>query len=126
MTDKKTILLVDDNEADNVYHSIVLRRCNLVGDIGAVESGTAGLHYLQHVSKRWPHLILVDINMPGMDGFEFIRQLDTLAPPAFCKVAVLTSSDADRDRDRASQLPRICAYVIKPLTIPSLVQLLVE
>jgi len=126
MTEKKSILLVDDNEADNVYHSIIIRRCELVAGIVAMESGTAALHYLQQVSKVWPNLILVDINMPGMDGLEFIRQLETLTPPAFCKVALLTSSDAERDRDRASKLPRICAYVIKPLSLPSLVQLLVE
>jgi len=126
MTNKKAILLVDDNEADNVYHQIILRRSDVVGDVAVAESATAAMHYLQQVVKQWPNLILVDVNMPGMDGFAFISELQNLNPPAYCKVAMLTSSDADRDRDRASKLKLISAYIIKPLTVPSIVQLLVD
>lgn len=126
MANKKTILLVDDNEADNVYHQIILRRSDAVGDVVVMESATAAMHYLQHVTTQWPNLILIDINMPGVDGFMFVSELQQLSPPTYCKVAILTSSDADRDRDRASKLSLISAYIIKPLTVPSVVQLLVE
>src|SRR5690349_1071162 len=90
MTNKKTILLVDDNEADNVYHQIILRRSELVGDVMVTESAVSAMHYLQHVTKQWPHLILVDVNMPGMDGFAFVSELQYLNPPAYCKIAMLT------------------------------------
>ncbi|MES1146923.1 MAG: response regulator [Solimonas sp.] len=126
MANKKTILLVDDNEADNVYHQIILRRSELVGEVMVTESAVSAMHYLQHVARQWPNLILVDVNMPGMDGFALVSELQYLSPPAYCKVAMLTSSDADRDRDRARKLTLISAYIIKPLTVPSIVQLLVE
>ena len=126
MANKKTIMLVDDNEADNVYHQIILRRSEAVGDVVVTESAKSAINYLQHITKQWPHLILIDINMPGMDGFALVRELQKLTPPEHCKVAMLTSSDADRDRDRASSFKLISAYLIKPLTIPSIVQLLLE
>ena len=126
MANKKTILLVDDNEADNVYHQIILSRSEPVGDVVITESALAAMNYLQNVTRQWPQLILVDVNMPGMDGFAFVSELQYLNPPAHCKIAMLTSSDAERDRERASKLPLISAYIIKPLTIPAVMQLLVD
>lgn len=125
MSAKRRVLLVDDNEADNVYHEIILRRCDLVGEVQMLESAAAALQYLQ-ASNTWPDLMLVDVNMPGMDGFTLIRELEKLAPPATCKLALLTSSDAEQDRDHANRLKLISAYIIKPLALPDALRLLVE
>lgn len=116
MAGVKTILLIDDNEADNVYHGIVLRRHSDVGEVAVMESASDVLHYLQHNQGKWPDLVFVDLNMPGMDGIECIEKMVRLAPPPDIRIFLLTSSDAEQDRNRANQLPVIREYLIKPLT----------
>jgi len=125
MPNKKMVLLVDDNEADNVYHEIILRRSGRVAAVATKDSAAAALEYLRAQGQSWPHVILVDVNMPGMDGFAFIQQLEALSPPDTCKVAMLTSSDADQDHRRASELKLISAYFIKPLTLTAVAHMLI-
>jgi len=113
----RRVLLVDDNEADNVYHEIVLRRAGYVGEVVICESGEAALEYLQVNVDQPPELVLLDINMPGMDGFEFARQATPyLTGAATATVVMLTSSASDADRRKAKALPVIRGYIIKPLT----------
>lgn len=117
MVISQRVLLVDDNEADNVYHEIVLRRVGYTGEIIVCESGEDALEYLHNHGDRPPELILLDINMPGMDGFEFARcATPYLAAAATATVVMLTSSASDADRRKAQALPVIRGYIIKPLT----------
>src|SRR5882757_8136909 len=119
----KRILLVDDNEADNVYHEIVLRRAGFDGRVDVCESGQAALDYLQR-SAQWPELILIDINMPGMDGFGFVAAVTTLLQGRAITLVMLTSSGAAQDRQRAKSLATISDYLVKPLTVEAASKLL--
>ena len=111
------ILLVDDNDADNVYHEIVLRRAGYSGEIVVCESGEAALEYLRAHPDQPPELVLLDINMPGMDGFEFARAATPyLTGAATATVVMLTSSASEADRRKAKSLEVIRGYIIKPLT----------
>jgi CheY-like chemotaxis protein len=111
------ILLVDDNEADNVYHEIVLRRAGYTGEVVVCESGEEALDYLRTHTDHPPDLVLLDINMPGMDGFEFARSATPyLTGSATATVVMLTSSASDEDRRKAKSLAVIRGYIIKPLT----------
>ncbi len=112
----KRILLVDDNEADNVYHEIMLRRAGFSGDVVICESGEAALDYLRDHGDALPELVLLDINMPGMDGFEFAQHATRyLQAGDTATIVMLTSSASEADRRRARQLPVIRGYIIKPL-----------
>lgn len=110
-------ILVDDNEADNVYHEIMIRRAGFGGDVLVFESGAEALAFLKTDPLPLPTCLFLDINMPQMDGFEFAR----LATPLLSHkptvvVLMLTSSDAPQDRQRASETPLIQGFVTKPLT----------
>jgi len=117
MAISQRILLVDDNDADNVYHEIVLRRAGYKGEVVVCESGEAALDYLRANPDRPPELVLLDINMPGMDGFEFARTATPyLTGAATATVVMLTSSASEADRRKAKALAVIRGYIIKPLT----------
>ncbi len=121
----QSVLLVDDNEADNVYHEIIFRRAGFTGEVVVCESGENALEYLKANQNKMPELILLDINMPGMDGFEFAQSATPyLTGSATVTVVMLTSSASEADRRKAQALPVIRGYIIKPLTEQTAVELL--
>lgn len=125
MTEVKRILLVDDNEADNVYHEIILRRAGYGGEVVVCESGEAALEYLRTHRDTPPDLVLLDVNMPGMNGFEFAQAATGyLQTGHTATVVMLTSSASENDRRQARALPIIRGYIIKPLTEDSAAELL--
>lgn len=110
-------ILVDDNEADNVYHEIMIRRAGFAGQVHIFESGSEALAFLREDPLTVPTCLFLDINMPQMDGFEFARQArPLLQDKPTMLVMMLTSSDAPQDRLRAGDMPLIQGFVTKPLT----------
>jgi CheY-like chemotaxis protein len=117
MTTPQRFILVDDNEADNVYHEIMIRRAGFSGEVLVFESGAEALAFLRSDALAVPTCLFLDINMPQMDGFEFARQAQPLLrDKPTVLVMMLTSSDAPQDRLRANDMPLIQGFVTKPLT----------
>lgn len=83
------------------------------------------LAYLADPAQANPDLILLDLNLPGMSGHEFLGQAKR--DPALRRIPVvaLTSSEAQGDVARAWDLG-VCAYLVKPVSLPRLTQLLTD
>lgn len=119
------VMLIDDSEADRLYTRIVLERSGAADTVVAFESAREALAVLESGTPP-VDLILLDINMPGMDGFEFLdayarAPVGTAAPgsPTGRPVAVvmLTSSPDPQDRQRALEHVCVKGYVTKPLDL---------
>ncbi|MCU0763646.1 MAG: response regulator [Hydrogenophaga sp.] len=117
MTAPTRFILIDDNEADNVFHEIMIRRAGFDGQILVFEGGAEALAFLKSDPLSEPTCIFLDINMPLMDGFEFAREASPLVEgrPTVL-LMMLTSSDAPQDQQRARELPVIQGFLTKPLT----------
>lgn len=118
-------ILIDDNEADNVFHEIMIRRAGFEGPILIFEGGADALAFLKGDPLTEPTCIFLDINMPLMDGFEFAREASPLLQgrPTVL-LMMLTSSDAPQDQQRARELPVIQDFLTKPLTSQKVRELL--
>lgn len=104
----RPIVLVDDTESDRFIMGIVLQKSSLANEVLTLESGRAAIDHMDAVSAGRhpvPALLLVDVNMPGVTGFDvlsYVRSQDDYRSLPI--IAMLTSSDAEEDMVRASEL----------------------
>lgn len=113
------IMLIDDNKIDNFFHERVIRKNNAAKEVIAMESGQAAIDHIKAGNTLLqPELIFLDINMPGMDGWEFIEHyklLDNSLQKAMI-VVMLTTSDNPDDIARARTQGILSDFKTKPLT----------
>jgi len=116
----KCILLIDNSEIDNFVNATVVRNSGLVEEIVTYQSAAEGLDYLQSLITAQvpvPGMILLDLGMQLMDGFQFLDAFLKLPFGAAqeVKIVVVTSSIDDRDRLRAKSYPCVVKVLEKPL-----------
>jgi response regulator RpfG family c-di-GMP phosphodiesterase len=117
----KCIMLVDDNHSDNFFHEREIKKHNPAINVISKNSGKDGLDYLRTTSTTeniLPELIFLDINMPGMNGWEFLNEYHELKKEVQSKVIVimLTTSDNPDDEAKAKNWDFISDFITKPLT----------
>jgi CheY-like chemotaxis protein len=117
----KCILLVDDNPDDNFFHERVIKKSNLAEIVVAKQTGIDALEYLK--SKKddenlHPELIFLDINMPGMNGWEFLEEYNKLDEKSKSRaiVVMLTTSDNPDDKQKSAMINIASDFRTKPLT----------
>lgn len=112
------LLLIDDSDATNNFHSRLLGKINLANTISICKNGQEALDFLSQIDIK-PELIFLDLNMPILDGFEFLERLkhpieNNEGAPL---IVVLTSSEERVDKERCMSLYGRIAFFSKPLTI---------
>jgi len=118
-------VLIDDSEADNVFHEIMIRRAGFSGEILIFFSGTEALDFFKTDPLTHRTCILLDINMPMMSGFEMAEEAASLLQEQHHVLMVmLTSSGSPADRERARSIPIIQGYLTKPVTVPVVSELM--
>ena len=111
------VVLIDDSENDNFFHEIALRKAGFGGEVRIFESGDSALDFLLQDQVSVPTIVFLDINMPGMNGFDVARALgDRLQPKAELQLYMLTSSAWSVDKATAESIGIIRNYLVKPLT----------
>jgi two-component system, response regulator len=124
------IVVADDDEEDRELTLLALTRGRLGNDLYFCEDGVDLLDYLRH-KGRWhepdaaprPGVILLDLNMPRMDGTEVLREIRSDPALHTIPVTILTSSKADEDILRSYELG-VNSFIAKPVTLTGLTQAL--
>ncbi len=114
------VLLVDDDLVSCFLNKEILTTLEVTDDIHTAGNGEEALHFISENQKKQNHcpdLIFLDINMPVMDGFQFLSELEKLqnGQLQIAKIIILTSSNNPVDRKLATQF-HISGYINKPLT----------
>jgi len=114
----KCILLVDDDREDNEFHKMVIEEMNITERIEIALNGLEALNFLKRENQTAPDIIFLDVNMPKMNGWEFLEEYHKLTREQKAKVVIimLTTSQNPADNKRAEQFPDIAGFNSKPLT----------
>tara|TARA_R110001592_G_scaffold6045_16_gene32866 strand:- start:8107 stop:8535 length:429 start_codon:yes stop_codon:yes gene_type:complete len=127
----KHVLLIDDCKATNYIHKLVIEKYGFAETITEFMNGSEAIDYLSAISRRRdtaPELIFLDLNMPVLNGWEFLEQY-TLLPvehQAGAVVVMLTTSLNPDDEARAAAIAGVKAFASKPLTLEKIDEILAE
>lgn len=113
------VLVIDDSETDQFICSCVLEEYNENMEILKAYDGKEGLEILSKLDAP-PEIILLDINMPRMNGHEFLAEYTKLFDVPASVVVMLTSSSQERDKEQSMQYDFVREYQQKPLSVESL------
>lgn len=127
------ILLIDDNHHTNYFNKRLINKMDLAYEVFDVENGKQGLDFLTNQGKYanngttypQPALILLDINMPVMDGWEFLEAYHGLpvAQKGEILIVMLTTSPNPDDFQKAAAIPEVNEFRQKPLSADMLVDI---
>lgn len=122
----EAVMLVDDNEIDNIINQKMIESCGKAKVVYTHTSAKSALEFLKSLEKlpeairltAVPEVLFLDINMPIMDGFQFLAEFETFSEKIKkrCKVVLLTTSMNPNDQQAANENPHVSKYFHKPLT----------
>lgn len=119
-------LLVDDDEITNFLNKRLINKLQISDEVRVVINGAEAIKFIEEQSKEGkecPELILLDINMPVMNGFEFLTAYDTLKfdNKENVKVIMLSTSSNPSDLEKLQQ-HKVSGFINKPLTEKNLME----
>ncbi|MFN6945615.1 MAG: response regulator [Cytophagaceae bacterium] len=128
MTKINTVLLVDDDEINNFINGRLLNSLDIAQDVRIVKNGQEALKFIGNKcrtedNKICPELILLDQNMPVMDGVEFLEEFNKLDFSNKDDVVIIMLSAASEPADKSKiETLGISGFMIKPLTKESVLE----
>jgi CheY-like chemotaxis protein len=115
----ENVMLVDDEKYDQLIYKRVLDRSGLVGTVHSFTYAEEALVFLKQKNRPKIDVIFLDINMPRMNGFEFLQTASAELQDSFTDAVIimLTTSLDPKDQDRANEFEIVRDFINKPLTI---------
>jgi len=126
------VMLIDDNEIDNLINQKMIEAASIAEHIYIHTGARSAIEFLRNLEKLdmetknvMPEVIFLDIDMPLMDGFQFLDEFDKLSEETKkkCKVVMLTSSINPQDVNKSKRYSYVKKYINKPLSQDNLVNL---
>ena len=122
----KKVLLIDDDRISSFINRLTLKDHNADCEVAEAIDGQQALDYLA-TEDECPDIIFLDINMAGMDGFEFLYRIEQLGKCCSnSKIYILSSSTLDEDKTKAFSNKLVKGYFDKPLSNRHIEEILAE
>ena len=114
MKSKKPILLVEDDQVDIMTIKRALGDIHLTNRLDVAHNGEEAIEHLRDTTKERPCIILLDLNMPKMNGIEFLRVIKKDVHLRKIPVVILTTSKEEKDKIDSYNLS-VAGYMVKPV-----------
>jgi two-component system, NarL family, nitrate/nitrite response regulator NarL len=111
-------MLIDDSDIDLFIQRRFLEVYNFSNQLVSYKSATDALNSLKNINGQDPpEIIFLDLNMPEVDGFQFLKSFETLPEKIrnTARIVVLTSSNSSKDREDAFENKNVIQFITKPL-----------
>ena len=114
----KKVLLIDDDDIVNSINSVIIKHARFASEVETVNNVPNAIEFLNRAKTNddVPEVIFLDLNMPDLDGWDFMEEYQKLEINGRAKVIMLTSSISVKDEERASSSQQIAAFISKPLS----------
>jgi CheY-like chemotaxis protein len=127
----RAVMLIDDNEIDNLINQKMIEAASITENIYTHTGAKSAIEFLKNLEKMdmaekvLPDVIFLDIDMPLMDGFQFLDEFENLSELTRkkCRIAMLTSSINPQDFNRSKKYPNVKLYLNKPLSHESILKI---
>ena len=124
-------MLIDDNEIDNLINQKMIEASAITENIYTHTGAKSAIEFLKNMEKMdvadkvLPDVIFLDIDMPLMDGFQFLDEFANLSQVTRkkCRIIMLTSSINPQDFNRAKKYENVKLYLNKPLSHDSIMKI---
>jgi len=116
----QSVMLIDDNSLDNFINKKLIETNGFSEKVITYQEAGEALEYLRTCPQsEWPEIIFLDINMPVMDGFQFLESFEKLPEDQrmHIRVIMLSTSESFKDLNRANKNPFVRKFLNKPLTL---------
>jgi CheY-like chemotaxis protein len=123
MRGKRPILLVEDDKVDVMTVKRALKEIHVTNRVDTAGNGEEALEYLRVHKDEEPCIILLDLNMPRMNGFEFLKAAKQDELLKMIPVIVLTTSKEEQDKVESFKLS-VAGYMIKPVDYKQFVEVI--
>jgi CheY-like chemotaxis protein len=115
----RNVLLIDDDSITNFLHQTVLSEAKIAEKVVVTETVTEALQFLKTEVEEEPELIFLDLNLPGLSGWDFIeeyRKIKSSEQPKSVLV-ILTTSMNPEDHKKADSITEVAEFRRKPMTV---------
>lgn len=111
------VLIIDDDDLSIFLMGLTIDEIDFIKKYDSVNSGWEALKYLEKSNNSVPEIIFVDLNMPEMDGYEFIQHYEEKFASVYPQtgIIVVTSSQRESDKTRSLSFKTVKGFIHKPL-----------
>ena len=124
-----TFCIVDDDDIYQFTTSLFLKKTDLVNKVIVFSNGLKAINFLKEEmenSENIPDILFLDVNMPVMDGWEFLEEYILIKPmmPKTIVIYMVTSSVDEKDVLRAKNISALSGYLVKPISSENIVEVI--
>jgi CheY-like chemotaxis protein len=114
----KKVLLIDDDKVSNFLSSLIIKKTLIAEVVKECLDGQEGLDYLKSLSgsTEIPDILFLDLNMPVLDGWQFLNKFSLLDKRVQMPIYILTSSNYEGDLIKSKEFDAVKGYIVKPLS----------
>lgn len=125
---KKTVWVVDDDPIYQIIVNKIIQKSEMFSSVSSFKNGKEAIEALHHSlnnTENIPDIILLDINMPIMDGWEFMDEMGMITTKITQQISVyiVSSSISAEDKNKSATFSDILGYLSKPVAIDDLLEI---